>query len=251
MEAFIKQILKELILGGIIGVFVIIIIFSILENLINKNKATKKAKEIYKKTYGNTKYKNVEEKMEHIDNLEGYEFEDYIIGLLRKDGYTNIQGTKYSGDYGVDIIADKDGLKCAIQCKRFSNKVSLSAIQEISAGRKYYKCDKAIVITNNYYTNAAKELALAANVELLDRDYIIKILKKEENTINLSNVNNVNYQDENYKKILEDTKKNMTEEEKNEITIQAAFITEIMVYLIPILLIGYGVITFLKFLFSL
>lgn len=251
MEKIIKWIFKEIIIWIPLFMIGLVSITCFLENIIMKTKTKNKANEIYKKTYGSTKYKNVEEKMEHIDNLEGYEFEDYISGLLRKDGYTNIQGTKYSGDYGVDIIADKDGLKCAIQCKRFTNKVSLSAIQEISAGRKYYKCDKAIVITNNYYTNAAKELALATNVELLDRDYIIKILKKEENDINLSNVNNVNYQEENYKKILEDTKKNMTEEERNEASIQAALIITIVVHLIPILLIGYVVIAFLKFLFSL
>lgn len=126
------------------------------------------------------KYISIENEMEKIDNLTGKEFEDYIVNLLKEAGYTNIRETKSSGDYGVDIIAIKDEINCAIQCKRFSNKVAINAIQEIVAGRKYYKCDKAIVITNNYYTEPAKRLAESNNVELLDRDYIIRTLKTKE-----------------------------------------------------------------------
>lgn len=126
------------------------------------------------------KYISIENEMEKIDNLTGKEFEDYIVNLLKEEGYTNIKETKSSGDYGVDIIATKDEINCAIQCKRFSNKVAINAIQEIVAGRKYYKCDKAIVITNNYYTEPAKSLAESNNVELLDRDYIIRTLKRKE-----------------------------------------------------------------------
>lgn len=111
--------------------------------------------------------------------MSGQDFETYLINvILPKDGYTNLQSTNYTGDYGIDIIAYKNDIKCAIQCKRANSKISNKAIQEVVAGRKHYKCDKSIVITNNYYTENAKQLAFDNKVELLDRDYIIRMIKK-------------------------------------------------------------------------
>lgn len=125
------------------------------------------------------KYEKQENLLEEIDNMSGQEFELLLIEkLLPLQGYTNINGTSYTGDYGIDIIALKNGIKCAIQCKRFNNKVGNKAIQEVVAGRKHYKCEKAIVITNNYYTNNAKTLAFDNKVELLDRDDVIKMIKE-------------------------------------------------------------------------
>ena len=123
-------------------------------------------------------YESIEDLLDKIDYMSGQDFEILLINkLLPLNGYVNINGTSYTGDYGVDIIAEKNNIKCAIQCKRLNSKVSVKAVQEIVAGKKHYKCDKAIVITNNYYTKNAKELACDNKVELLDRDDIIKMLK--------------------------------------------------------------------------
>lgn len=123
-------------------------------------------------------FKSIEDELEKIDMFTGIEFEQYIMLLLKKEGYTNIESTKVSGDYGVDIVAKKDDLKCAIQCKRYQNNIPIKAIQEIKAGKTYYKCDKAMVITNSYYTQNAKNLASSTGVQLFDRDDLIRIIKK-------------------------------------------------------------------------
>lgn len=153
--------------------------------LIRKERIEQRKRELFEQQ----KYYNQNEILDKIDFMTGQEFETFLIEkLLPYDGYTNINGTAYSGDYGVDIIAEKKGLKCAIQCKRFENKVSPRAIQEVVAGRKHYKCDKAIVITNNYYTNNAKQLAYDNKVELLDRDYIIQMIKLVFNHNDFNNI---------------------------------------------------------------
>ena len=53
----------------------------------------------------------------HFDTLEGHEFEHYCAELLRKKGFIEVEVTKGSGDYGADILAEKDGVTYAIQCK--------------------------------------------------------------------------------------------------------------------------------------
>ena len=76
--------------------------------------------------------------------------------------------TKGSGDFGVDVTAHRAGHKYAVQCKYYSSPVSLSAIQEAVAGKALYNCDRAMVVTNSTFTKAARELANANNVLLLE-----------------------------------------------------------------------------------
>ena len=75
---------------------------------------------------------------ELIDAMNGHQFEHYCAELLRQVGFTHIQITRGSGDYGVDIIADKDGVSYAIQCKRHNQKIGNKAVQEVLSGKVYY-----------------------------------------------------------------------------------------------------------------
>ncbi|MBN1078312.1 restriction endonuclease [Clostridium botulinum] len=100
--------------------------------------------------------------------MTGSEFEIFTGELFKKMEYKTMV-TKATGDQGIDVIAEKNGVRYGIQAKCYSNTVSNSAIQEVVAGIAFYKCDKAIVITNNYFTNAAIGLAKANGVVLWDR----------------------------------------------------------------------------------
>ena len=101
--------------------------------------------------------------------MTGLEYEKLAAKYLRRHGFTGVEVTKGSGDYGVDVIAHKSGKKYAVQCKYYSGPVSLSAVQEAVAGKAMYKCDMAMVITNSTFTASAKKLAKANNVILLPK----------------------------------------------------------------------------------
>lgn len=103
----------------------------------------------------------------------GIEFEYFLADLLKKSGYET-ELTPKSNDYGADIIATRDNIKYAIQCKFYSNPIGISAVQEVLGALQYYKCNVAIVATNNTYTNNALELAQKSNVILWDGNYILK-----------------------------------------------------------------------------
>lgn len=112
----------------------------------------------------------------NIDLMKGQEFERYCANLLIAYGFKNIEVTKGSGDQGVDIIGYYNGHKYAIQCKRYSKKLGNSPIQEVVAGKNFYKCQGAIVVTNNYFTDGAIQLAKANNVELWDRSKLMQVI---------------------------------------------------------------------------
>jgi restriction system protein len=104
-----------------------------------------------------------------IDTMTGVEFEQYVGRLLQSQSYS-IQFTPTTGDFGVDILAKREGQQCAVQLKRYKSSVGVEAVNEAVAGRGYYKADTAMVITNSYFTNAAHKLAYSNDCELIDRD---------------------------------------------------------------------------------
>ncbi len=115
--------------------------------------------------------------IKNIDSLNGYEFEKFICKLFEYLGYTYTFTTKESGDYGIDVIAEKDKIRYAIQCKNYSNVVGNKAVQEAYSGKTFYKCHVALVITNNYFTHNAIEQAECAGVVLWDRNKLEEIIK--------------------------------------------------------------------------
>jgi hypothetical protein len=107
-----------------------------------------------------------------VDLMDGLEFEKFIAELFSKMGYES-EITKASGDQGIDVIASKNGKTIGIQAKCYSSTVGNSAIQEVVAGKAHYRLHKAIVVTNNFFTDSAQQLAKSNSIILWDR-HILK-----------------------------------------------------------------------------
>ena len=117
---------------------------------------------------------------EYFDTLEGHEFEYYCADLLRQKGFEEVEVTKGSGDYGADILAEKEGITFAIQCKCHTAPIGVKAIQEAHAGRDYYDCMVGAVLTNQYFTEPAMAAAKKLKILLWDRGYLESMLEEEE-----------------------------------------------------------------------
>ncbi len=107
-----------------------------------------------------------------LDAMDGLDFEYYCADLLAADGFVDVKVTRSSGDYGVDILAEKDGVTYAIQCKRYTGLVGVKAVQEAYAGRDYYDRMVGAVLTNQYFTKPAVQAARKLKILLWDRDYL-------------------------------------------------------------------------------
>ncbi len=124
------------------------------------------------------KKRQLKRALQKIDAMNGFEFEEYSKIFFTSKGF-EVSVTQKSGDYGADLIIEKDGIKWAVQAKRYSHKVSPKAIQEVVSSKAYYACEKACVITNSYFTQAAQKLAQANGVILIDRDEWVRFLNKK------------------------------------------------------------------------
>lgn len=110
-----------------------------------------------------------------LDQLSGTEFEEFLAGLFRAQGYV-AELTPLTGDYGADLILLKDGQRIAVQAKRYVGSVGVSAVQEALSGQAYYQCDTAWVVTTGAFTTNALELAKKSGVKLIGRSDIGKLM---------------------------------------------------------------------------
>lgn len=116
-----------------------------------------------------------------IDGMDGHEFEHWCANLLIKNGFQNVEVTPGSGDQGVDITAEKDGVFYAIQCKCYSSDLGNKPVQEVYAGKEMYNCQVGVVMTNRYFTEGAKALAKQTRTLLWDRDKIQEMIQASIN----------------------------------------------------------------------
>jgi restriction system protein len=122
----------------------------------------------------------------NIDKMTGRQFEIFLKEMFKTLGY-RVKKTPDSGDFGADLYMEKDGKTYVVQAKRYKSKVGIKAIQEIVAAKSYYKAQYAIVITNNYFTEAAKELARENNVILYERPELIKLVEASKKNMQVKN----------------------------------------------------------------
>ena len=158
-------------------------LFKYISDSIDPNISKDTIDELIKKKEEKLKLKRFEENLlndesiaVNIDQLSGFEFEDYLSRLYTKMGY-KVELTKSGADQGADLIVEKHGVKTVVQAKRYTGSVGNSSVQEIVAAKNHYKAEKAIVVTNSYFTQSAKELAESNSVELIDRDRLNKMIE--------------------------------------------------------------------------
>jgi restriction system protein len=111
-----------------------------------------------------------------VDAMSGVEFEHYVAAVLRGRGY-DIEFTRATGDFGVDLIATRDGVRTAVQCKRQARTVNGAAIQQVVAGAAVHDCTATMVVTNHRYTRAAEQLADVHQCLLVDRTRLARLAR--------------------------------------------------------------------------
>ncbi|MFH0864001.1 MAG: restriction endonuclease [Candidatus Gottesmanbacteria bacterium] len=118
--------------------------------------------------------------LDKIDKMPGYVFEEYLTNLFARLGYRVNHIGKF-GDFGGDLIIEKDGMKTLVQAKRSSDRIREKAIQEAVTAKEYYHCDKAMVVTNNYFYKHAWTLGKGTNIDLWARNKLAEVISQNIN----------------------------------------------------------------------
>ena len=133
--------------------------------------------------------KELNKDKQEVSQMTGYQFEHYCAAVLLKNGFSKSEVTQSSGDYGVDIVAEKDGITYGIQCKYYNAEiVGIKAVQEAFSGAQFYDCMIAVVMTNGTFTTAAIEMARKTKVKLWDGNKLVEMERENSPTENSSTI---------------------------------------------------------------
>lgn len=107
------------------------------------------------------------------------DFEEYVAKQFQKLGFRT-QLTQKTGDGGIDIIAQFDGVifqgKYLIQCKLWNKNVGEQPIRDLYGVIQSEKALKGIVVTSSDFSSKAREFAKGKNIELINGDTLRKLV---------------------------------------------------------------------------
>jgi restriction system protein len=115
----------------------------------------------------------------NFSNISPFDFELFIARLLQELGYKT-EVTRKTSDFGIDIIAQKQNKKVAVQCKRHdeNNLIGNKYIQQLLGSMNYVDANHSIFITTSYFTKNAIQQAKNSPIELWDKDTLHNLVKK-------------------------------------------------------------------------
>lgn len=97
------------------------------------------------------------------------EYEQLVAQYFSAQGYLT-RKTQYSGDYGVDVFAQKGEERLAIQAKMFGNtarKINREMVMQLHGAKDYFDCTRAVIATDGVIIDNAQEVAHKLGIEVV------------------------------------------------------------------------------------
>lgn len=110
--------------------------------------------------------------LETVWAMNDREFEEYVAGLCRRDGCTDVRRVGGSGDLGADVIGRlPDGRKIVVQCKRYAKHRTVGSrdIQTFNGtARAEHGADVPVFVASCVFTKPARAFAARQRLTLID-----------------------------------------------------------------------------------
>ena len=115
--------------------------------------------------------------LENLMQMTPYEFETFMARYFRGEGFV-VQQTKKTNDGGKDLILHKNGQLYYVEVKRYSkrNGIQRPLIQKL-VGACYPVKARGIFVTTSYFSKGAIMEARRSNIQLIDGQRLMKLLK--------------------------------------------------------------------------
>ena len=106
------------------------------------------------------------------DAMSGSEFEHWVARLMRASWCHGVRVSGGAGDKGADVTGyAADGRRLVVQCKRYSSKVGSPDVQRFAGtAHQIHGADVALLVTTNYLTAQAADVARQCHILVVDRD---------------------------------------------------------------------------------
>ena len=113
-----------------------------------------------------------------------YQFETFCKDLYEERGYIAKQTSK-SKDGGYDLLIKKDGKTYIVECKCYqaNHVISRPQLQKLAGANQIVKADGMIFITTSSYSSDAVNFAKQTNIEIIDGEKLLSLVKKIDITL--------------------------------------------------------------------
>jgi restriction system protein len=119
----------------------------------------------------------IEKLTSRLAELSATEYEFYCAKILQENGW-DAKVTKASGDQGVDVIAKRNDIILALQCKKLSSPAGNFSVQEVLGGVTYYRANMGAVVCPSGFTKSARQLANTSGVMLIHESELAHIFER-------------------------------------------------------------------------
>jgi Holliday junction resolvase len=125
--------------------------------------------------------------IDDVTRMMGPAFEAFVAALWSKCGWPKVYRTKSSNDGGVDVVALRDSVGEAIQCKASSRdgaQLNVEAVREVVSGSAMYAARHPGVtltrtaVTNQFFNSNARHHAELNAVRLIEQPELAEMLQK-------------------------------------------------------------------------
>ncbi|MGH2882395.1 MAG: restriction endonuclease [Solirubrobacteraceae bacterium] len=111
------------------------------------------------------------------------EFEHEVARILHDTGYRDVRVLGKAGDLGADLTAtDPQKIVVIVQCKRYApgTRVGSPDVQMFigAVARGLHGASRGVFVTTTEFTEPARQMALAHNVELLSGSDLGRLLEE-------------------------------------------------------------------------
>jgi restriction system protein len=124
---------------------------------------------------------------ELLHKFDPREFEYFVAALLTSVGYQNVTLSRYWKDSGRDIwaieVIGNSRQLVVFEIKHYENRgVGIEIIDRLNGVRDRFGADKGVVVTNSYFTKAAKEAygSRQSRVSLVDFEALRGLLRQHQ-----------------------------------------------------------------------
>jgi hypothetical protein len=109
-----------------------------------------------------------EEMIEKLRASDWYQFEKVVGLVYQSQGYRVSRRGGAKPDGGIDLIIEQDGVRAAVQCKRWKKwKVDVPKVRELFGAMTHEGLPRGVIVTLNGFTLEAKQLAVEHNIDIL------------------------------------------------------------------------------------
>jgi restriction system protein len=112
--------------------------------------------------------------VKELRSLSPAEFEEWCAARLREQGYSvTVVGGR--GDHGVDLIAEREGSRMVVQCKRWygGRSVGESEIRDLVGAMQHEQAASGMVVTTEQFTPAAVSWAQGKPIKLWNVEQLV------------------------------------------------------------------------------